>query len=249
MKSENNFNFKEKLYFEAKKYGFELSENMLLNFEMYKNMLIEWNDKINLTSITDEYQIIIKHFIDCLECIKYIEKNNNIIDVGTGAGFPGLVIGIYFDGKVNITLLDSLNKRLIFLKEVIEKLNLKNINIVHGRAEDSANEAIFREKYDVSLARAVASLNILLEYTSPYVKVGGKCIFMKGDNIQEEIDRSVEAFKALNVKILKIHKYDLELLENTDIEVFNRSILEVKKIGLTPKNYPRSYAKIKISPL
>ena len=117
MKSE--INFKEILKEEAKNIGIQLNENQLEKFELYKDLLIEWNEKINLTAITDEYQIIMKHFIDCLEIVKYIEEGTNIVDVGTGAGFPGLVIAIYFEGKVNITLLDALNKRLLFLEEVI----------------------------------------------------------------------------------------------------------------------------------
>jgi 16S rRNA (guanine527-N7)-methyltransferase len=249
MKNEEEVSFKQMLYNEAKKYGFELNNGMLDKFETYKNMLVEWNEKINLTTITDEYQIIVKHFIDSLECTKYIKQNDNIIDVGTGAGFPGVVIGIWFEGKVNITLLDALNKRLIFLEELIAKLNLKNINIVHGRAEDKANDIIYREKYDIAVARALASLNVLCEYTSPYIKITGKCIYMKGDNIQEEIDKSINSFKMLNIKVKNKYNYNLEVQENGDIEVFNRSILEVEKFGKTPKNYPRSYAKIKTLPL
>ncbi len=249
MKNEKNSSFIETLNIEAKKYGFELNTSILNKLEIYKDMLIEWNEKMNLTSITDEYQMIIKHFIDCLECTKYISEGKKIIDVGTGAGFPGIVVAIYFENKIDLTLLDALNKRLIFLEEVIKRLELKNINIVHGRAEDKANDSIYREKYDIALARAVAPLNILLEYTSPYIKLNGKGIYMKGDNIQEEINNSKNAFKILNIRVLDKHQYDLELIESNTKEIFNRSILEIKKIDITPKNYPRSYAKIKSMPL
>ncbi|MDD2376594.1 MAG: 16S rRNA (guanine(527)-N(7))-methyltransferase RsmG [Clostridia bacterium] len=246
---EEKIAFKENLYLEAKKYGFELNDDKLEKLQIYKNMLIEWNEKINLTSITNEYQIIVKHFIDSLECTKYIKEYENIIDVGTGAGFPGVVIGIFFDGKVNITLLDSLNKRLLFLKEVIKELNLKNITIVHGRAEDKANDIIYREKYDIVVARAVASLSVLCECTSPYVTIKGKCLYMKGDNIQQEISLSRTAFNKLNIKILNKYEYDLEVNEKDNVEIFKRCILEVQKVDRTPKIYPRSYDKIKKLPL
>ena len=150
--------FKLSLKEEAKKNGLELTDSMLDKFEIYKDLLLLWNEKINLTAITDEYEIIMKHFIDCLEIVKYIKNGENIIDVGTGAGFPGLVIAIYFEDKVNITLLDALNKRLIFLQEVIEKLHLKNIKIVHGRAEEIPRKQEYRECYDIVVSRAVANL-------------------------------------------------------------------------------------------
>ena len=241
--------FKQNLYLEANKYGFELDNDKLEKLETYKNMLIEWNNKINLTSITDEYQIIVKHFIDSLECTKYIKENDSIIDVGTGAGFPGVVIGIFFESKVNITLLDSLNKRLLFLEEVIKELNLKNITIVHGRAEDKANDIIYREKFDIVVARAVASLSVLSEYTSPYARIKGKCLYMKGDNIQQEIDLSKIAFNKLNIRILNKYEYDLKVNEKENLETFKRCILEVQKIDKTPKSYPRKYDKIKKLPL
>ena len=249
MKEEEIITFKQKLYTEAKKYGFELNDDKLDKLEKYKSMLIEWNEKINLTSITDEYQIIVKHFIDSLECTKYIKENDNIIDVGTGAGFPGVVISIFFEDKVNVTLLDSLNKRLLFLEEVIKELSLENITIVHGRAEDKANDVLFREKYDIVVARAVASLSVLCECTSPYVKTKGNCLYMKGDNIQQEIDLSRTAFNKLNIRILNKYEYDLEVKQDDKIEIFKRCILEVQKTDKTPKSYPRSYDKIKKLPL
>lgn len=245
MKNNEELNFKVLLYLKAKKHGIELNNSVLEKLEIYKNLLIEWNQKMNLTSITDEYQIIVKHFVDCLECTKYIKEDDSVIDVGTGAGFPGIVIAIYFESKLKITLLDALNKRLLFIEEVIKAVNLKNVNIVHGRAEDMANDLNYREKYDIAVARAVASLNVLSEYTSPYIKVNGKCILMKGDNIQEEIDKCKNAFSILNLKIKNKYDYILEIEENAEIETFTRCILEIKKIKNTPKNYPRSYAKIK----
>lgn len=237
--------FKKVLYDESKKKNIELSEDLLNKFEKYKDMLLEYNEKINLTAITDEYEIIIKHFVDCLECTKFIEKNKNIIDVGTGAGFPGLVIAIYFGDGVNITLLDSLNKRLIFLNEVIKELKLSKVDIIHKRAEEAAQEVKYREKYDYVASRAVANLPILLEYTTPYLKIKGEAIIMKSNNLQDEINNSKKSLQILNCNIKQIHEYSLAVSE----EEFNRNILIIKKEKNTPKLYPRSYGKIKKSPL
>ncbi len=241
MKSE----FKENLIKECIKYGIYLDENKLDKFEKYKNLLIEWNEKINLTAITDEYQIILKHFIDCLEIVKHIEEGSNIIDVGTGAGFPGIVIAIYFEKNVKITLLDSLNKRINFLENVVKDLNLKNVELVHGRAEELAQNQNYREKYDLVVSRAVASLRVLLEYDIPFLKVNGKGLFMKGDNFKEEINDSKNALKLLNSSIDNKFEYKYEVEEET----YNRVILEVIKENITSKKYPRMYSQIKKSPL
>ena len=234
---------------ESLKNNIELNQAQLEDLYNYKNMLIEWNLKMNLTAITDDYEIIIKHFIDCLQCTKYINKNEQndtkIIDVGTGAGFPGIVVAIFFKNKVNITLLDSLNKRLIFLNEVKEKLNLKNVEILHKRAEECAHDINYREKYDYVLSRAVASLNILLEYTIPYLKLNGYALYLKGDNINQEINESKKALKILNSEITDNYNY---ILINKEKQ-FNRNILKVKKLQETIKKYPRIYGKIKKSPL
>lgn len=247
MKIENDF--KKELFNESKKCGFVLNPIMLDKFEKYKDLLLEWNEKINLTAITRENEIIVKHFIDCLECTKYINILEKVADIGTGAGFPGIVIAIYFENELDITLIDSLNKRLIFLEEVIEKLNLSNIKIIHGRAEDISNSLQYRQKFDVVVARAVASLNILLEYTSPYIKTGGKCIYMKGDNIKEELEKAVNSLKVLGCRVYKIYNYKLELNNENKIELFDRNIVEVHKISNTPVGYPRIYSKIKTNPL
>lgn len=238
-------NFKDTLKYESEKIGITLTDNQLLNFEIYKNLLLEWNEKINLTAITEEYEVIMKHFIDCLEIVKYIKKDSDIIDVGTGAGFPGIVIAIYFEDNINLTLLDALNKRLVFLNEVVEKLQLKNVNIVHGRAEEMANKEAFREKYDVVVSRAVANLAVLLEYDSPYAKVNGKCLLMKGDNVEEEINNAKKALSILNCKILNKHTYSYIVNK----EEYKRTILEINKYDTTPIKYPRNYGKIKKNPL
>ncbi len=245
MKIIDDEEFKDTLKNEALKYDFDLENSVINNLTIYKELLVSWNEKMNLTNITDNYEIIIKHFIDCLECTKYINEKDLVIDIGTGAGFPGMVIAIFFKDKLNITLMDSLNKRLVFLNEVKERLNLKNINIVHARSEEASCNEIYRQKFDVTVSRAFAKLNELVEYTSGFLKVSGKCLFMKGDNYKLELENSKNAFNILNLKLENIYEYELKL-EN---EVYNRVILELKKIKDTPKNYPRMYTKIKKNPL
>ena len=160
----------------------------------YMNLLLEWNEKINLTAITDEKEIILKHFIDSFTINKFINSGDIMLDFGTGAGFPGLPIKI-IRPEVDVFLMDSLNKRINFLNEVIESLQLKNIEAFHSRAEEMAKNNKFREKFDVVTSRAVAKLNILLEYMLPYTQVNGKCLCMKGPNIEEEIKEAEKALK------------------------------------------------------
>lgn len=229
---------------ECKTQDIEITEKQAKKLEIYKDLLLEWNEKMNLTAITDEYEIIIKHFVDCLECTKMIKDEKNIIDVGTGAGFPGMVLAIYYD-NIEFTLLDALNKRLIFLQDVVEKLNLKNVKIVHGRAEEVARKEEFKEQYDASVSRAVAQLPVLLEYTSPFVKVGGKCIVMKGDNVDDEIKLSYNALNTLKLKIVDKLNYNY-VINN---EEYNRSILKINKSSNTPQKYPRNFGQIKKKPL
>lgn len=238
-------NFKEVLKAEAFKMNIVLDDKMLEKFEMYKNLLVEWNEKINLTSITDDYEVIMKHFVDSLEIVKYINKNENIIDIGTGAGFPGIVIAIYFDSNVNITLLDALEKRLNFLSEVIQKLGLKKIKLLHGRAEEIGNDIIYREKFDVATSRAVSSMNILLELSIPLVKVNGRCLLLKGTKVREEINSSKTALEKLNSKINNDFTYEYKVND----EVYERHVIEVKKSQITNKKFPRNYGQIKKKPL
>lgn len=215
-----------------KQLNIELSDVQIEQFYNYMNILIEWNKVMNLTGITEPKEVIIKHFIDSLTVLNKIDKQSKIIDVGTGAGFPGIPIKIAFP-KTEVVLLDSLNKRINFLNEVIEKLQLKNIKTIHGRAEDYGKDKMYREKYDIAIARAVAPLNILLEYLMPFVKVNGKCICMKGSNSEEEIKNSNNAVKILGGKILSKEEF---FIPNTDIK---RSIIEVRKIKNTSNTYPR----------
>ena len=238
-------NFKEILYKEAQNRKIILNDNQLEKFEIYKDMLVEWNQKINLTAIIDDYGIIMKHFIDSLEIVKYIKENESIIDVGTGAGFPGVVIAIYFEARVSVTLVDALEKRVNFLQELIKKLELKNVNIIHGRAEELGIKDEYREKYDIATARAVSSLNILLEFDTPFIKVGGRGLFLKSNNLDEEINNSRDALKILNCKISNKYNYSYKVND----EIYNRYILEVIKESNTPSKYPRNFGKIKKNPL
>ncbi len=198
----------------------------------YMNLLLEWNEKINLTAITDEKEIILKHFIDSFTINKFINSGDKMLDIGTGAGFPGLPIKI-IRPEVDVFLMDSLNKRINFLNEVIESLQLKNIEAFHSRAEEMAKNNKFREKFDVVTSRAVAKLNILLEYMLPYTKVNGKCLCMKGPNIEEEIKEAEKALKILGGEIEKIEKI---ILPDSNIE---RKIIIIRKKSATPLKYPR----------
>lgn len=224
--------FKLKLMQKLACINIQLPESKIRDFYKYMEMLIEWNKKMNLTAIVEDDDIIDKHFIDSLTISQYIEDNESVIDVGTGAGFPGIPLKIARD-SLKIDLLDSLNKRVNFLNEVINKLKLKKITTIHSRAEDEASRKEKRESYDIAVSRAVANLPILLEYLLPFVKLGGKCICMKGINANEEVSNSAKALKELGGEIEDIKKLQLP---NTDA---TRNIIIVRKVINTPKNYPR----------
>lgn len=225
--------FKSEMQINLKALGLELNDEQIKNFYDFMNILIEKNKVMNLTGITEPKEVILKHFIDSLTILKYINKSDTVIDVGTGAGFPGLPLRIS-DTSLKMTLLDSLNKRINFLNEVIEHTSLDKINTIHGRAEDFGKNVEYREKYDIATSRAVAPTNILLEYLMPFIKVGGKCICMKGGNCDEEIENAKNAIKILGGKIEKIEKFNLPNSDN------NRTILVIKKVKKTDKQYPRN---------
>lgn len=224
--------FKAKMVPKLNEINMQLPASKIRDFFTYMEELLEWNQKINLTAILERDEIIDKHFVDSLTISNYIEENKKIIDVGTGAGFPGIPLKIARE-DLKIDLLDSLNKRINFLNEMIEKLKLKNITAIHSRAEDESNKKEKREQYDIAVSRAVANLPVLLEYLLPFVKVGGKCICMKGSNIEEEINNSKKALKELGGEIEKIEQFKLPGTDAT------RNIIIVKKINTTPKKYPR----------
>ena len=227
-----NNDFKNKMIELARMINDELTEDQVENFFKYMNLLLKWNEKINLTAITDVDDIILKHFIDSMTVLKYIEKDKSIIDVGTGAGFPGIPIAIMRE-DVKITLLDSLNKRINFLNEVCSELKINNIETIHGRAEEAGQNKQYREKYDIAVSRAVANMTTLSEYLIPFVKVGGICICMKGSEIDHELEQAKFAIKELGGKIEKVEKFNLP---DSDIE---RNIVIIKKIKPTPNRYPR----------
>ena len=223
--------FSKELEIKAKQIEIELTKEQIEKYYNYMNLLLEWNEKINLTAIIEPREIILKHFVDSLTIAKYIKDDEKLIDVGTGAGFPGIPLSIVKE-NTDIVLLDSLNKRINFLEEVKENLKLENITTIHGRAEEFGKNKNEREKYDIAMSRAVASLNILLEYLLPLVKVGGRAICMKGSNI-EEIENAKNALEILGGKIEKIEEITLP---NSDIK---RNIIIVKKVKNTPSKYPR----------
>ncbi len=227
---------------QAKKMNIEINNNQIKKFYEYMNLLIEWNDKINLTAITEPKEVIVKHFIDSILAAKYIKDNSSIIDVGTGAGFPGIPLKIFNDGY-KITLLDSLNKRTIFLQEVIDKLGLENMEVVHGRAEDYAQDKKYREMYDYAISRAVAPLNILLEYLVPYTRIDGSVIAMKGSNAEQEL---IEAKNAINKLGAEVREKSVVQLPDDSGE---RYILVLGKKEHTNKTYPRKAGTPKKNPL
>ena len=215
----------------ASKIEIELSLDEIEKLYKFMYLLLEWNEKINLTAITEPEDIILKHFVDSITIKKYIKSENKVLDMGTGAGFPGIPLKI-ISSDTYFTLVDSLNKRIIFLNEVCDKLKLDKIENIHSRAEELAKNKKYREQYDVVTSRAVARLASLVEYMLPFVKVGGICICMKGSNVDEEL---IEAKKAINVLGGEIEKVDKFLLPNSDIE---RNIVIIKKIKNTSCKYP-----------
>lgn len=215
-----------------KEFNIEINEEQIKSFEKYMNLLLEWNEKINLTAITQPEEVKLKHFVDSLTVLKYINDDDKVIDIGTGAGFPGIPLKI-MNENTKITLLDSLNKRINFLNIIIETLNLRNIQAIHGRAEEIARNKLYREKYDVAVSRAVANLSTLTEYMLPFVKVGGKCICMKGANVNEELERAQNAIKELGGEIERVDNFYLSDNDN------ERNIIVIKKIKETNPKYPR----------
>lgn len=222
---------------ELKKINIELTDKQLNDLEIYYEMLIEYNERMNLTGITEKEQVYLKHFYDSLTIMKIIDlkKEETLCDIGTGAGFPGMVLKIVFP-NLKITLVDSLNKRIEFLKDVKERLKLENLEIIHARAEEFARVNI--EKFDVVTARAVAHLSILLEYSISMVKINKYFIAMKG-NINDELEESKNAIKLLNSKLEKVIEFKLPIEES------NRNLVKITKISKTNNKYPRKYSEIK----
>lgn len=224
--------FKKIMIFYGEKIDIKFTEEQLNQFHEYMNLLLEWNEKINLTAITDPNEVILKHFMDSLTINKYIKENSTLADVGTGAGFPGIPLKI-LRPDLKITLVDSLNKRINFLNEVINKLNLVNIETVHSRIEDFGKDKKYRESFDFVTARAVANLAVLSEYLLPIAKVGGQCVCMKGSSVEEELSNGKNAIKVLGGKIKNIDEF---VLPDSDM---SRNVIIIDKIKNTPNKYPR----------
>lgn len=210
---------------------FEISENEIEKFYQYMKLLLEWNEKINLTAITDEKEIIKKHFIDSLTISKLIKEDTSVVDVGTGAGFPGMPLAI--TKKVKVTLVDSLNKRINFLNIVKESIELDNVNTVHGRAEEVGQNEKYREKFDYAVSRAVAPINVLLEYMLPLVKVGGYCLCMKGPKVIDEMQGIENVAEKLGGKYIKLEELEIPGEES------RKNVIIIKKVESTNKKYPR----------
>lgn len=225
----------------AAAFGAELDDDMLRQLFRYKGLLLEWNEKMNLTAITDDKEIILKHFVDSLSIVPYIKEAGSLIDVGTGAGFPGIPLKIVLP-SLDTVLLDSLEKRVGFLGTAISELGLEGIKAVHMRAEDAGKSAEFRERFNAAAARAVASMPVLLEYCLPFVRTGGVFIAMKGSST-EEISMSEKALEILGGKIEEVKEFTLP---DTDIK---RSIVIVRKLRQTPTKYPRKAGKPSKEPL
>ena len=225
-------------------FNIDVDEKMIEDFSIYIEILVEWNQKMNLTGIEDEKEGFIKHFLDSVSIFKngYIKDNMKVIDVGTGAGFPGLPMKIA-KRSLDVTLLDSLNKRINFLQEVCKKIYIDDVEFIHGRAEDFGQDENYREQYDIATARAVAGLPVLMEFCVPFVKVGGYFICLKGPNADLELEESKKAMETLGVKF--IEKIDIKLPE---IEL-NHNILVFEKIQNTPSKYPRKAGKPSKSPI
>lgn len=230
MNNRNIINFKNDL----SALGVVLGECQIEQFLTYYEMLVDWNQKINLTAITEYEEVLKKHFIDSMSLIKAydVTKDSKVIDVGTGAGFPGLALKIAYP-NLQVTLLDSLNKRIHFLDAVIESLGLKDVETIHGRAEDLAKPDMLREKFDLCVSRAVANLSTLSEYCLPFVKQGGQFISYKSEKISEEMTAAEKAITVLGGNVVNQIEF---YLPNSDIY---RNLFVIEKVRETPLKYPR----------
>ena len=225
-----------------KKLNIEITDIQTEQFEKYSDLLKEWNEKINLTAITDDDGISIKHFLDCILLLKYIDipENASVADIGTGAGFPGLPVKI-MRSDVSLCLVDSLNKRINFLNEVKTQLGLDDVQCIHSRAEELARKREYREKFDFVLSRAVANLTVLCEYCLPFLRVGGIFVALKSSEIKEETEEALSMIGNLGGKVKEIISAPLP---ESDI---TRSLVVIEKVRETPKSFPRSSKRIKQS--
>ena len=226
--------FKEELAKAATEYGISLSDTQMEQYNRYFELLVEWNEKINLTAITEPKEVAIKHMIDSITAYdeNLFKDGTTVIDVGTGAGFPGLPLKI-FCPEIKLTLMDSLNKRIKFLQTVVEELGLKDVECVHARAEEGARNKKYRESFDIAVSRAVARLPILCEYCLPFVKKGGHFIALKGMQYNDEADEATKAIKVMGGSKTEIRPVKLPELDD------KRAVITITKTMPTPKAYPR----------
>lgn len=227
-----------------KDFGIDVNDQMISDLKTYRELLVDWNQKMNLTGIEEEKEVFIKHFLDSISAVSkgYIKDGISLIDVGTGAGFPGLPLKICLK-NIKLTLLDSLNKRINFLQEVSNSVKFEDIEFIHGRAEDFGKNPEYREQYDVATARAVAGLPILMEFCVPFVKLGGYFVCLKGPNANLELEESKAAMDILGLEF--VEKIDIELPN----EELKHNILVFKKVRNTPEKYPRKAGKPAKSPI
>ena len=228
---------------EAGKFNIEISENQLENLEKYEKILLEYNEVMNLTAITDHEEVLEKHFLDSIALIssEKLTEGCSLIDIGAGAGFPSMPVKIVRE-DINLTMLDSLNKRINFLNTVIDNLELKNAKAFHFRAEEGGKNKDLREKFDVATARAVADLSVLAEYAIPFVKVGGYFVAMKGNAPEEEINGAKKAIKEMGGQIEEVKEIVLP-------SGINHCLVIIKKIAPTPAKYPRKAGKPSKEPI
>lgn len=229
---------------ELEKHGIQLNDQQLRQFQMYYEMLIEWNKKMNLTAIVEKEEVYLKHFFDSITLSFFFDLRHvqSICDVGAGAGFPSIPLKICFP-HLNITIVDSLKKRITFLQSLTSNLELDGVQLVHGRAEDFGQQKAYRENFDLITARAVARLVVLNEYCLPLTKVGGSFISLKGPQIEEELNEAKKSIKLLGGELVKHHKFYLP------IEQSERSIVIMDKVHPTKKKYPRKAGLPAKSPL
>ena len=218
----------------------DINDEVIKMFFDYMNGIISWNDKINVTAIIEPKEFIVKHFVDSITINEIINNEGKLLDVGTGAGFPGIPIKL-LNNKLSVTLIDSVNKKLNVIRDVTKDMNIDNLEIIHSRAEDLARDNNYREKYDYVTTRAVSNLSTILEYMVPFLKVNGIAICMKGPNFKEEIDDSTNTFKVLGIRLKEVKKYVFEGQE--------RNVLIIEKIKKTDEKYPRGGGKPLKEPL